>query len=108
MNTTNKTASIVSAQTISAHIVSAQMIEAGIVPSEMSGRLVEVHAGDIDVTIAIMDTLATFCATDPAARRLARLFGPSIHEFEIATLADGLAAMFTERVATVIATRTEQ
>ena len=107
-NDPNMSSQTISAQTISAQTISAQTISAGIVPTGMSGRPVKVLAGDIDATIAIMDTLAAFCATDPAAERLARLFGPRIHAFEIATLADALAAMFSERVTTLVAsTRTE-
>lgn len=93
MNNTPNTPQIISAQ-----IVSAQMISAGIVPLQSSQRTVAVPAGDIDATVAIMDVVASFCATDPAGERLARLFGPAVNALDIATLADALAATFTERL----------
>lgn len=89
----------------SAQIIGAQMIEFGMAGA--SRRLVEVPTGDIDATIAIMETLAEFCASDPAAGRFARLFSQQIHEFEIATLAEGLAATFTQRLTTPATSRTE-
>ena len=85
-------------QTMSAHMISAQMISAGIVPPESLQRPVTVPAGDIDATIAILDVVASFCATDPAGERLARLFGPAVNALDIATLNDALAATFTERL----------
>ena len=101
-------AQTMSAQTMSAQTISAQTISAGIVPPGSLQRPVTVPAGDIDATVAIMDVVASFCATDPAGERLARLFGPHIHPLDIATLTDALAATFTERLATTVApTRTE-
>jgi hypothetical protein len=88
MNTTSNTP----------QIVSAQMISAGIVPFQSSLRPVAVPAGDIDATIAIMDVVASFCATDLAGERFARRFGPAVNALDVATLADGLAATFTERL----------
>ena len=88
----------ISAQMIRAQIVSAQMVSAGIVPSQSLQWPVAIPAGDIDATIAIMDVVASFCATDPAGERLARLFGPAVNALDIATLADALAATFTKRL----------
>lgn len=90
----------------SAQILSAQIIESGMAGA--SRRLVGVPAGDVDATIAIMETLAEVCANDPAAGRFARLFSQQIHEVEIATLAEGLAAAFTHRLTTPATSRTEQ
>jgi hypothetical protein len=110
MNNDNKTTSIVSAQIISAQIIGAQIISAqisGSATADVSRRLVEVPAGDVDATIAIMEALAEFCASDPAAGRFARLFAQPVHEFEIATLAEGLAVTFTQRLTRPAAPRTE-
>lgn len=105
MNPHPNIASMISAQKISAQKVSAQMSESE--TASAPGRLVEVPAGDIDDTIAIMDALAEFCASDPAAERFARLFAQRIHAFEIATLADGLAATFTQRLTRPATSRTK-
>jgi hypothetical protein len=94
---TTPSTQMICAQTISAQMIPAQMISAGIVPSG-SSRLAAVPVGDIDATIAIMDVVASFCATDPAGERLARLFGPAVNALDIATLTDALAATFTERL----------
>lgn len=88
----------ISAQMICAQIVSAQTISAGMIPPGSLQRPVAIPAGDIDATIAIMDVVASFCATDPAGERLARRFGPAVNALDIATLTDALAATFTERV----------
>jgi hypothetical protein len=105
MNPHPNTPSIISAQKISAQKISAHMSESE--TASVPRRLVEVPVGDIDATIAIMEALAQFCAGDPAAERFARLFSQRIHEFEIATLAEGLAAAFTHRLTTPATSRTE-
>lgn len=105
MNQERTTSKTISAQMIRAQMISAQMMISE--TSDASRRLAEVPVGDIDVTIAIMDAVAQFCASDPAAGRFARLFAQRIHPFEIATLADGLAAAFTQRLTTPAALRSE-
>ena len=92
-------------QMISTQMISAQM--SGSKTAGASKRLVGVPAGDITVTIAIMETLAEFCASDPAAGRFARLFTQRIHPFEIATLTEALAVAFTQHLAVSAASRTE-
>lgn len=102
---------IISAQTVSAQTISAQRISAGIISESgtagASRRLVEVSAGDIDATIAILDALAQFCSSDPAAGRFARLLTQRIHPCEIATLAEALSVTYTQRLTTPTALRTE-
>lgn len=106
MNQQPNITSTTSAQMISTQMISSQM--SGSKTAGASKRLVGVPAGDIDATIAIMETLAEFCASDPAAGRFARLFSQQIHEFEIATLAEGLAAAFTLPLTTPATSRTVQ
>ena len=85
--------------TTRAHMISAQTIS-----TQMISNRVEVAAGDIDATIAILDAVASFCSEDRAARRLARRINPTVTPPEIANLADALTVMFSQRVTTTTST----
>ena len=74
------------------------MISAQTISTQMISNRVEVAAGDIDATLAILDAVASFCSEDRAARRLARRINPTVTPLEIATLADALTVMFSQRV----------